>query len=132
LATVSPAESSPSRQRTSRPSRSGRCLRHNLEFAVLITFTIYFCTKFIHHFSDLSAPLTDLLRKSKAQKIAMTPTCMEAFKTLKLRLISIPCLVLPEVSSDATFTMATNALTMGVDATIVLQDQGGGLQSVSY
>jgi hypothetical protein len=57
--------------------------------------------------------------------------CLEAFETLKLRLISAPCLILPEVSSDATFTVATYASSMGI-ATVILQDQGGGLQQVSY
>jgi hypothetical protein len=56
--------------------------------------------------------------------------CLEAFETLKLRLISAPCVVLPEVSSDAMFTVDTDASTLGI-ATVMLQDQGGGLQSVS-
>jgi hypothetical protein len=90
-----------------------------------------FYAKFIHHFSDLTAPLTDLLRKSQPQKVTLTPTCLEAFKTLKLRLISAPCPILPEVGSDATFTVATDASTMGI-AAVLLQDQGGGLQPVSY
>jgi hypothetical protein len=55
---------------------------------------------------------------------------LEAFETLKLRLISAPCLILPEVGSDAMFTMATCASTMGI-AALMLQDQGGGLQSFS-
>jgi hypothetical protein len=59
----------------------------------------------------------------------MAHACLEAFETLKLRLISAPCLILPEVSSDATFTVGTYASTVGI-ATIVLQDQGGGRQGV--
>jgi hypothetical protein len=62
----------------------------------------------------------------------MTHACLEAFETLcKLRLISAPCLILPEVSSDATFTVARDASSMGI-ASVMLQDQGGGLQLVSY
>jgi hypothetical protein len=75
-----------------------------------------FYAKFIHHFSDLTAPLTDLLRKSQPQNVTMTPPCLEAFETLKLRLISAPCLILAEVSSDATFTVATIASTAGIAA----------------
>jgi hypothetical protein len=90
-----------------------------------------FYAGFIHHFSDLAAPLTDLLRKSHPQKGTLTPACLEAFETLKLRLISAPCVILPEVSSDATFTVATNASTMGI-AEIPLQDQGEELQPISY
>jgi hypothetical protein len=90
-----------------------------------------FYARFIHHFSDLTAPLTDLLRKSQPQKVTLTPACLEAFETLKLRLISAPCVILPEVGSDATFTAATYASTVGI-AAVLLQDQGGGLQPVSY
>jgi hypothetical protein len=95
---------------------------------------VQFCNiyaRLIHHFSDLTAPLTDLVRKSQPQKVMLTPACLEVFETLKLRLISAPCLILPEVSSDATFTVATDASTVGI-ATVMLQDQGGGLQPVSY
>jgi hypothetical protein len=40
-------------------------------------------------------------------------------------------MILPEVSPDATFTVATYASTMGI-ATVMLQDKGGALQPVSY
>jgi hypothetical protein len=95
---------------------------------------VQFCNlyaRFIHYFSDLTAPLTDLLRKSQQQKFTLTPACLEAFETLKLRLISAPCLIFPEVGSDAMFTVGTDASTMGI-ATLMLQDLGGGLQHVSY
>jgi hypothetical protein len=36
-------------------------------------------------------------------------------------------LILPKVSSDAMFTVATDSSTLGI-ATVMLQDQGGGLQ----
>jgi hypothetical protein len=85
----------------------------------------------IHHSCDLTAPLTDLLRKSEPQKVTLTHACLEAFETLKLRLISAPCLILPEVSSDATFTLAAHASTVGITK-LMLQDQGGGLQPVSF
>jgi hypothetical protein len=90
-----------------------------------------FCARFIHHFSYLTAPLTDLLRKSLPHKVTLTHAYLEAFETLKLRLISAPCLILPEVSSDATFTVATHTSTLGIEA-VLLQNQRGGLQLVSY
>jgi hypothetical protein len=40
-------------------------------------------------------------------------------------------MILPEVSSDATFTVAKDASTVGI-ALVMLQDKGGGLQSLSY
>jgi hypothetical protein len=85
-----------------------------------------FYARFIHHFSDLTATLTDLLRKSQPHKVTLTPACLEAVETLKLRLISAPCPILPEVGSDATFTVATGASQVGI-ATVLSQDQGGGL-----
>jgi hypothetical protein len=89
---------------------------------------VQFCNlyaRFIHHFSDLTAPLTDFMRKSKLHKVTLTLVCLEVFETLKLRLISAPCLILPKVGSDATFTVATDASTPGI-AAVMLQDQGGG------
>jgi hypothetical protein len=79
----------------------------------------YFYATFIHRFCVLSAPLTDLLRRYHPQKMWMTLACLEAFETLKLRLISAPCMVLPEVSLDATFTVAKDASAVGI-ATVQL------------
>jgi hypothetical protein len=90
-----------------------------------------FYARFIHHFSEFTAPLTDLLRKSPPQRVTLTPASLEAFETLKLRLISAPCMILPEVCLGAMFTVATHASTVRI-ATVMLQDQGGGLQPVSY
>jgi hypothetical protein len=68
---------------------------------------------------------------STTEGYTLTPACLQAFETFKLRFISAPCLTLPEVNSDATFTVARDASTMGI-AAILLQDQGGGLPLVSY
>jgi hypothetical protein len=76
---------------------------------------VQFCNFYaisIHHFSDLTAPLTDLLRKPLPHKVTLTPAYLEALEHVKLRLISAPCVILPEVGSDATFTVATNASTV--------------------
>jgi hypothetical protein len=88
--------------------------------------SVQFCNiyaRFIHHISDLTAPLTDLLRKSQPQKGTLTHACLEAFETLKLRLISAPCMILPEVGSDATFTVATYALTLGIASVIKTKEE---------
>jgi hypothetical protein len=61
---------------------------------------VQFCNFYailIHHFSDLTAPLADLLLRSLPQKVTPTSAYLEAFETLKLRLISAPCFILPEV-----------------------------------
>jgi hypothetical protein len=61
----------------------------------------------------------------------MTLAYLEAFETLNLRLISTPCLILSEVSSGVMFTVAIAASIVGI-AAVILQDQGRGLQQVSY
>jgi hypothetical protein len=81
-----------------------------------------FYANLVYHISELTAPLTDLLRKSQPQKVKITYAYLEAFETLKLRLISAPCLILPEVTSDAMFTVATYASTVGI-AHVMLQDK---------
>jgi hypothetical protein len=42
-----------------------------------------FYARFIHHFSDLTAPLTDLQRKSQPHKVTLTPAYLKAFETLR-------------------------------------------------
>jgi hypothetical protein len=79
-----------------------------------------YSAKFIHHFSDLPTPLIDVFKMSKPQRIVMTPLCMEAFQTLKLRLYFVPCVVLPEVISDATFIVAVDASIMGIGFVVLL------------
>jgi hypothetical protein len=56
---------------------------------------------YVNHFSDLTASLTDLHRKSQPHKITLALACLEAFETFKLRLISGPCLILQKVILDA-------------------------------
>jgi hypothetical protein len=43
-----------------------------------------FYAKSIHHFSDLAAHLTDLLRKSQPHNLTVTFASLEAFETLNL------------------------------------------------
>jgi hypothetical protein len=42
--------------------------------------------------------------------VTRTPYRLEAFETLKLRLIFTPCLILPEVSSEVMFTVVLKML----------------------
>jgi hypothetical protein len=93
-------------QRRSRPLQTEE-VRSFVQFC-------HFYARFIHHFSDFTALLTVLLRKSQPYEVTMTPACLVAFVTLKLRIISAPCVILPEVSLDATFTVVTDASAMGI------------------
>jgi hypothetical protein len=100
------------------------------EFNSFVQFCSFYA-EFIQYLSDLTAPPTDLLRKSQPQNVILAPACLEAFETHKLRLIPAPCQILPEVSSDAMFTVATATSTVGI-ASALLQDQGEGFQPVTY
>jgi hypothetical protein len=115
------------RQRKSRPLQTCQCLKRIRRFSVSCNSA----TSTPDLFSDLTAPLTGLLRKSQPHTVTLTLACLEAFETLELRPISAPCLMRPEVRSDATFAVATYASSLGI-AAFMLQDQGGGLQLVSY
>jgi hypothetical protein len=107
-----------------------RCLIHSVRLAVSFNYAAHI-RKAIHISNDLSAPSTHLSKKYKPQIFLMTPTCMESFETLKLPLISTPCLVLPEVSSDRTITLIIYASSVRITF-VSLQDHGGGFQSVFY
>ena len=95
---------------------------------------VQFCTyyhRFIHHFGDCSAILTDMLRKNQPSKLNWSSQAKLAFLSLKQRMISAPVLVLPETGTQAMFTVATDASSFAI-AGVLLQDQGHGLQPVEY
>ena len=95
---------------------------------------VQFCTyyhRFIHHFGDCSAILTDMLKKNQPRILAWSAPTITAFKSLKQRMISAPVLVLPQTGPQAMFTVATDASNFAI-AGVLLQDQGNGLQPVEY
>jgi hypothetical protein len=91
-----------------------------------------FYAKLIHHFSDRTAPLTDLLRKYEPHEVTLMHACLEAFEALKLRLIPASCLVFPEIRSDAMSSIARDASTVEIGAILLQNLRGGLLQPVSY
>jgi hypothetical protein len=68
-----------------------------------------FFAKFMHYYSNIQVPLTDLPWKLQPHKVTFTPTCLEAFETLKFWLIIASCMFLQAINSDATFTVSTYA-----------------------
>ena len=65
-----------------------------------ITTIVAFCSfyrKFIHHFADCSAPLTDLCRKSLPGRVAHSDTTWAAFETLKAIMIFAHVLLIPKI-----------------------------------
>jgi hypothetical protein len=73
-----------------------------------------FYRKFIHHFAECSAPLTDLCRKSLPGRVVHLDATRAHFETLKARMISAPVLLIPKSSRDAEFIVATDASKVGI------------------
>jgi hypothetical protein len=91
-----------------------------------------FYRKFIQHFSELAAPITDLTKKPPddgPHKFAWSPLAQQAFEKLKQALSSTSVLILPDPSLP--YTVCTDASKFAVGACL-MQDQGRGLQPIAY
>ena len=67
--------------------------------------------KFVHHYADIAAPLTDLL---KHQRFTWTDKAQQAFETLQQRMTSLPVLGIPDFS--LLFDVTTDASGTAVGA----------------
>ena len=85
--------------------------------------------RFIHKFSDIAAPLTDLTLTGVDVPSAWNAQCEQAFLTLKAALTTAPVLVLPDLTRP--FTVYCDSSTVAC-AAVLLQDQGHGLQPIAY
>jgi RNase H-like domain found in reverse transcriptase/Reverse transcriptase (RNA-dependent DNA polymerase)/Integrase zinc binding domain/Chromo (CHRromatin Organisation MOdifier) domain/Retroviral aspartyl protease len=83
--------------------------------------------RFIHHFSHIAAPLTELTKKNHSFK--WNDRAQVAFEKLKAALSSAPVLLIPDPSKE--FRVHTDASDFAVGA-ILLQDHGHGWQPVAY
>ena len=81
----------------------------------------FYC-RFVKNFSSLAAPLTDLLKNSQFESTALAD---RAFQQIKIALLSVPVLRLPDF--DRLFDVATDASSSGIGA-VLSQD----LHLVSY
>ncbi|XP_078234076.1 uncharacterized protein LOC144583658 [Pogona vitticeps] len=86
--------------------------------------------KFIPRFSEIAAPLTDLMRKKTDDRIPWTSDCEEAFQRLKEALINYPVLRAPDF--DREFIIYTDASNSGVGAVLCQEDENGDQHPVSY
>ena len=91
-----------------------------------------FYRKFIRHFTEIAAPLTDLTKKGRVE--VWSPEVWgekedATFTNLKLAMITALVLQLPDF--DREFTVTTDASEVSVGA-ILQQDFGRGLQSLCY
>ena len=88
-----------------------------------------FYKSFISHYSDLTAPLTDLLKKVCPDKLRWGSPQEAAFQNLKGCLTKEPVLKLPVI--DREFTLRTDASGVAV-AAVLLQLHDGRLHPVSF
>ena len=80
-------------------------------------------------FAEISAPLTDLLKKGKAEHIQWSEAQERAYSLLKEYLLQEPVLKLPDLSKP--FVLRTDASGVGV-ADVLLQENDGKLYPVGY
>ena len=80
-------------------------------------------------FAEISAPLTDLLKKGKAEHIQWSEAQERAYSLLKEYLLQEPVLKLPDLSKP--FVLRTDTSRVGV-AAVLLQENDGKLYPVGY
>lgn len=85
--------------------------------------------KFIPNMSAIAAPLTDLTKKHKPEKVIWCEVHEHAFQTLQDRLCKYPILRLP--NRDKEYVVRTDASDVGIGA-VLMQKQDGDLFPVSY
>jgi hypothetical protein len=88
--------------------------------------------KFIHHFSDCVAPLTNLCCKNLPGNVLHIETTKDAFETLKSRRIFAPVLLIPSMGYEAEFVVATDASKVGIDGVLLQEDTSGSLRPCAY
>ena len=78
--------------------------------------------RFIHHYSTLAAPLTDLTTKKHSRMVQWTPAAEEAFCNLKRALCSEPVLTSPDFSKE--FVVQADASEVGLGAVLTQISEG--------
>ncbi len=91
-----------------------------------------FYRKFIHHFADYSAPLTDLCRKSLPGRVVHCDATWADFETLKARMISAPVLIISKYGQEAKFIVATDASKIGIARVLLQEYSEGHLRPCAY
>ena len=87
-----------------------------------------FYRKFVPNFSEVVAPMTDLLKKGV--KFEWSSSCEMAFQKLKAVLTSNPVLDAPNFEKP--FQLAVDASDVGVGAVLLQKDETGLLKPISY
>ncbi|CAM4631353.1 unnamed protein product [Lepidochelys kempii] len=73
--------------------------------------------RFVPHYSQIAAPLTDLTKKKQPNAVQWTGRCQKAFNKLKATLMSDPVLRAPDF--DKPFLVTTDASERGVGAVLM-------------
>ena len=100
------------------------CRKHVRSFLGMANFY----RRFIRNYSDLSLPLTELLKKQN--KFQWTNECQTAFDKLKAVLANYPVLSPPDWTKP--FILATDASDTGVGGVLLQKDDAGIEHPVSY
>jgi len=90
--------------------------------------------RFIHNFSKISAPLTDLTKELPADvKFELTPQARQAFEDLKVKLRSSPILAYPRFESPEPFILDTDwSGEPGAIGGVISQVQDGEERVIAY
>ncbi|GFO07569.1 nectin-3 isoform b [Plakobranchus ocellatus] len=78
--------------------------------------------RFVHNFSTIAQPLTELTKKSSPNKIVWTPECQESWDAIKKCLTSEPILKVPDPSKP--FVVQTDASNKAIAGTLLQQHEG--------
>ena len=100
--------------------------RNLRELRGFLGFVNYY-RKFVPHFSERSAPLTQLLRKNEPWNWSRNR--QGAFQDLKKALTSAPTLLIPD--PNRTFLLTTDASEVALGA-VLAQNQGNGFQPIAF
>lgn len=84
--------------------------------------------RFISNFSSITAPISELIRKSK-EKMIWSDEAEEAFQQLKTALISTPILATPDFSKP--FQIESDASDLGIGA-VLTQNHDGDEKVIAY
>ena len=90
--------------------------------------TVGFYRKFCKNFSDVSEPMTNLLRKDV--KFVWSDTCQKSFDKLKSLLVTAPVLLSPDCSKQ--FKLCVDASDIGAGSVLFQQGASGIDQPVCY
>lgn len=84
--------------------------------------------RFINNFSTITAPISELIRKSK-EKFVWSDEADEAFERLKIELVSAPILATPDF--DQPFQIECDASDLGIGG-VLTQSQNGERRVIAY